>query len=398
HMQPTMMKIRARINTTICGVTIVFVQASYAACLEQSASHSIPSIALKEVVRGLKNPVHLANAGDGSGRLYVVEQQGVIRVIENGRLQSRPFLDIRDRVNSGGEKGLLSVAFHPKYRDNGQFYVNYTTRNRGLHTIVAEHRRRTKDRADPVSERVLLQIKQPYGNHNGGQLAFGPDGYLYIGMGDGGAANDPFNHGQQTQTLLGAMLRIDVDRRTGGHAYGIPADNPFVGKVLARDEIWAYGLRNPWRFSFDAGSGLLFVADVGQNHQEEIDVIKKGRNYGWNTMEGTICTPGVNFNCDKSGLELPIFSYPQPEGFSITGGFVYRGKAISALCGTYIYGDYVSQRVWGLRYNGRQVTRQRQLLKTRHAISSFGEDEAFELYMVDHGGKVMKIVAADRRR
>lgn len=375
----------------ICALALAHM--SYGSCTDPGVNQRIPSIALKEIAHGLKNPVHITNAGDG--RLFVVEQAGVIRIIDQGRLLPQPFLDIRKRVDSGGEKGLLSVAFHPRYKDNGLFYVDYTTQQKGLHTIIAEFKRRSDNQADPESERVLLKIKQPYANHNGGQLAFGPDGYLYIGMGDGGLANDPFSNGQNTQTLLGALLRIDVDRREGTRAYAIPPDNPFVGKAKHREEIWAFGLRNPWRFSFDASDGLLYLADVGQDEYEEIDVIMKGRNYGWNVMEGPICTPGVSPNCNKSGLELPIFSYPHPDGFSITGGFVYRGKAIPELCGVYIYGDYVAQRIWGLRYDGSKVTQQQPLLKTRHAISSFGEDQAHELYLADYShGKVIKIVPA----
>lgn len=368
-------------------------QPGHAACLPLADDAPIPPIALKEVVRGLSSPVHITHANDGSNRLYVVEQEGVIRVIEHGNLLAQPFLDIRDRVNSGGEKGLLSVAFHPRHAENGLLYVNYTTRARGLHTIVAEFKRGAGGQVQTASERVLLKIKQPYANHNGGQLAFGPDGYLYIGMGDGGSANDPLDHGQNTRTLLGALLRIDVDHRGQGHLYAVPPDNPFVGQSDYLKEIWAFGLRNPWRFSFDVASGQLFLADVGQDEEEEINIIKKGGNYGWNIMEGMSCTPGVLINCNKAGLELPIFAYPHPEGFSITGGFVYRGKAIPGLCGAYVYGDYVSQRIWGLRYDGHRVTRQRELLKTRHAISSFGEDETHELYVADHtGGKIMKIV------
>ncbi len=290
-------------------------QIAVAACVAPASHLPIPAIALKELVDGLRNPVHVTHAGDGSGRLFVVEQHGTIRIVENGRLRPEAFLDISDRVDSGGEKGLLSVAFHPQYKQNGFFYVNYTTRQRNLYTIVAQFKRATFNRAEPVSERVLLKIRQPFGNHNGGQLAFGPDGYLYIGMGDGGAGNDPHDNGQRPDTLLGALLRIDVDRKAARKPYAIPPDNPFVGRSNYRQEIWAYGLRNPWRFSFDAGDGRLYLADVGQDRYEEIDVIDKGRNYGWNIMEGNICTPGVDRRCDKSGLTPPIFAYPHPEGF-----------------------------------------------------------------------------------
>ena len=389
------MIVNKQVIPALAIATWFLTQSSYAACLAPADDAPIPPIALKEVVGGLRSPVHITHAGDGSKRLYVVEQAGVIRVIEAGRLLAQPFLDIRDRVASGGEKGLLSLAFHPRYRENGLLFVNYTMRTRGLHTIVAEFKRGTGGQVEAASERVLLKIKQPYANHNGGQLAFGSDGYLYIGMGDGGSANDPLDHGQNTRTLLGALLRIDVNRRADDKPYAIPPDNPFLGQMDYLEEIWALGLRNPWRFSFDAVTQQLFLADVGQDDEEEINVIRKGGNYGWNIMEGASCTPGVLINCNKNGLELPIFSYSHLDGFSITGGFVYRGEAIPGLCGVYVYGDYVSQRVWGLRYDGRRVTQQRELLKTRHAISSFGEDEMRELYVADHsGGKIMKIVPA----
>jgi len=361
-----------------------------APCKDPAPSASIPDIALIEVASGFKNPVYVS--GDGGGRLLVVEQAGVIRVIENGKVAAQPFLDIRDKVASGGEKGLLSIAFHPNYKQNGVFFLNYTASGGGLHTVVSRWKRAADGRADPKSEQVLLKIDQPYSNHNGGQLAFGPDGFLYIGMGDGGAANDPHGHGQNLATLLGKMLRIDVDRAPSGRAYGIPADNPFVARAGTPPEIYAYGLRNPWRFSFDAGTGRLYLADVGQNAKEEIDVIEKGGNYGWNVMEADICTPTVNKNCTPLGIP-PIYSYFQTEGRSVTGGFVYRGSRYPALCGTYLYGDYVSGNIWGLRYDGRKVTTQRRLLHTNHNISSFGQGDDLELYVVDHGGRILRIGA-----
>jgi glucose/arabinose dehydrogenase len=243
-----------------------------------------------------------------------------------------------------------------------------------------------------------LTISQPYSNHNGGNLAFGKDGYLYIGMGDGGSANDPHGNGQNLVTLLGKMLRIDVDHTTEGKTYTIPPDNPFVGRKNAAPEIWAYGLRNPWRFSFDHATGLLYAGDVGQNAKEEIDVIRKGGNYGWNIMEGTICTPGVNRRCDRRGLELPIQDYPRSEGTVVIGGYVYRGHSLPNLCGTYLYGDFGNGRIFGLRYDGKSVTDAQRLLETGRPISSFGEDEQRELYLIDHGGEIFKIVAAPRHQ
>jgi len=361
-------------------------------CREPAPDAAIPNVGFREIARDLKQPVHIAHAGDGSNRLFVVEQAGRIRIIHNGQLRAAPFLDIRNRVESGGEKGLLSIAFHPRYRDNGYAYVNYTSDRHGLQTVVSRFRRLDPQRLDPASETVLLRIDQPYSNHNGGQIAFGPDGYLYIGMGDGGSANDPDNHAQNPASLLGKILRIDVENITPGLAYGIPKDNPFVGRAGYRAEIWALGLRNPWRFSFDVGNGRLWVADVGQNKVEEINIIRRGRNYGWRIMEGDICTPGIDDDCRKTGLEPPLHTYRHPAGFSVTGGFVYRGMAIPGLCGTYIFGDYVTRRLWGLRSDGRRVHNHRELAKGRFAVSSFGVDEVNELYIADHAdGRIWQI-------
>ncbi len=377
-----------------------------APCKDSGPQTPIPAITLQPVADGFSSPTHVATAGDGSERLFVVEQRGMIWIIENGKRLPDPFLDIRDRVqDSRGELGLFSIAFHPRYRDNGLFYVDYTSPIGTLHSRISRFHRRERHRADPASETILLKIDQPYSNHNGGQLAFGPDGYLYIGMGDGGAANDPHGNGQNRNSLLGKLLRIDVDHEASPLRYAIPKDNPFVGTKNARGEIWSIGMRNPWRFAFDRANGALFVADVGQNEVEEIDVIRKGGNYGWNIMEGEICTPDVNPRCDKSGLDMPIHVYHHPQGFSITGGFVYRGQQMPALCGVYLYADFVTKRLWGLRYDGAKVTLNKPLIGPPNkgdaplpAISSFGEDEHGELYVADHErGRVLRITTTARK-
>ncbi len=349
-----------------------------------------PQVKLERVVSGLSNPVYLTHAGDGSGRLFVVEQNGIIRVIQEGVLLPKPFLDIRDRVESGGEKGLLSVAFHPNYETNRRFFVNYTARRGGgLETLIAEYRVSAADPnlADPMSERILLEVDQPFGNHNGGLVKFGPDGMLYIGMGDGGSGGDPLGHGQDLQTLLGALLRIDVDSQA---PYAIPPDNPFVGRSDARGEIWAYGLRNPWRFSFDHCTGGLLLADVGQNRFEEVDLIEKGGNYGWNIIEGAHCfNPPTG--CSTTGLKPPIAEYDHSLGCSITGGYVYRGRQLPALMGRYFFGDFCSGRLWSLTETTQGSWTMTELLQTGLNISSFGEDEGGELYVVDHDGAIYRL-------
>jgi glucose/arabinose dehydrogenase len=345
-------------------------------------------IRLQPLVTGLSAPVHLTHAGDGSGRLFVVEQAGVVRIIRNGRLLPRPFLDIRRRVISGGEMGLLSVAFHPQYATNGRFFVNYTADGGSLRTVVAEYRVSSSDPnlADPA-ERVLLEIAQPFRNHNGGLNLFGPDGMLYIGMGDGGSGGDPLNNGQRLDTLLGKLLRIDVD---GGRPYRVPPDNPFAGRAGTRPEIWAFGLRNPWRFSFDRATGRLFLADVGQNRWEEIDLIEKGGNYGWRIMEGAHCFDPPE-GCVRAGLQMPIAEYPTSLGCAVTGGYVYRGSRIRHLVGRYLFADYCGGQLWSLRESGGRWVME-TLLTTELQISSFGEDQAGELYLVDHRGAVYRIV------
>ncbi len=349
---------------------------------------AVPPIRLQSVASGLESPVYVTHAGDGSSRLFVVEQAGVIRIIRNGRLLARPFLDVRSRVISGGEMGLLSVAFHPQYASNGRFFVNYTANTDSLRTVIAEYK--VSDAPDVAgrAERVLLEIAQPYRNHNGGLNLFGPDGMLYIGMGDGGSGGDPHNNGQRLDTLLGKLLRLDVN---GEGPYDVPRDNPFVGRAGARGEIWAYGLRNPWRFAFDRSTGRLFLADVGQNAWEEVDLIERGQNYGWNLMEGAHCfNPPTD--CNTNGLRLPIAEYGRAMGCSITGGHVYRGSRIRDLVGRYLFGDYCSGRLWALTEAAPGRWMMTQLLETGLSISSFGEDRDGEVYIVDHSGSVYIII------
>jgi glucose/arabinose dehydrogenase len=335
---------------------------------------------LEPVVTNLDNPVFVGHAGDD--RLFVVEQPGRIRVLRDRSVGRRPFLDIAERVAFGGERGLLGLAFHPDYRQNGRFFVNYTRRADGA-TVVAEYRVSPAPDLAAGAERILLFVPQPYPNHNGGMIAFGPDRLLYVGMGDGGSAGDPQDRAQNLDDLLGKMLRIDVD---AGTPYGIPADNPLAG-AGGRAEIYAWGLRNPWRFSFDRARGDLWAGDVGQNSWEEIDVVRRGRNYGWRVMEGNHCFR-VRTGCATEGLEPPVTEYRNGGGrCSVTGGYVYRGRRIAGLAGTYVYGDYCSGEVFGWADGASQV-----LLSTGLAISSFGEDRDGELLVVDLRGGIYRLV------
>jgi len=344
---------------------------------------------------GFELPVYLANAGDGSGRVFVVEKAGLIKVIKNGKVSEEPFLDIVRKVGSkGSEQGLFSVAFHPRYEENGRFFVNYT--DLGGDTVVSEFKLSSDpDRGDPASERVLLRIDQPASNHNGGQIQFGPDGYLYIGTGDGGSAGDPWGNAQNLSVLLGKMLRIDVDR---GEPYGIPRDNPFRGVSGARPEIWSYGWRNPWRFSFDPETEDMYIADVGQNKWEEVDFqsagSKGGEDYGWNLFEGSY-EYKLPKGYDTSGISFPVAEYNRGEGCSVTGGYVYRGKRSPGLNGTYFFSDYCSGRLWGLRKKPDGSWEWAEFLKTGLSVSSFGEDEAGEVYIIDFGkGGIYRIAEA----
>lgn len=349
------------------------------------------------VASGLVLPILVTNAGDGSGRLFVVEQTGRIRIIgPDGTPLAVDFLNLGstglNRVAyAGDERGLLGLAFHPDYKNNDRFFVNYT-RLLDSATVIAEYQVSTlnPDVASPI-EKPLLVIPQPAANHNGGNLAFGPDGYLYIGMGDGGGGGDTYGNGQNIDTLLGAILRIDVD---SGNPYGIPPDNPFAGATPGLGEIYAYGTRNPWRFSFDRLDGCLFVGDVGQDLHEEIDLVEKGDNLGWNIMEGLHCY-SPSEGCDMTGLKLPIADLDRSLASAITGGFVYRGSKFPSLYGLYIFADYTSGRMFSLEETAPGVWVRGDLPDTDFTISSFGEDEAGELYFTHHlGGEVYHLIDA----
>ena len=339
---------------------------------------------------GLTNPVDIQQPADGTQRLFVVEQAGTVRIIQGGMLLATPFLDIRSSVTSGGEMGLLGLAFHPNYSQNRRFFVSYTRTVSGqLQSVIAEYE---TSAADPnvagAAERVLLTVDQPFENHNGGQIQFGPDGFLYIGYGDGGAGGDPLGNGQNLNTLLGKILRIDVD---SAQPYAVPPDNPFVGQGGIRPEIWAGGFRNPWRFSFDRASGRLFVGDVGQSDFEEIDLVRRAGNYGWNVMEGAHCYPPPSIGCNTSGLELPVAEYSHSEGNSVTGGYVYSGSGIQELRGTYVFGDFGSGRIWRLVETSSGTWLRSLLLDTDLNVSSFGQDQAGELYVVEYSGAVYRL-------
>ncbi|MBS1811720.1 MAG: PQQ-dependent sugar dehydrogenase [Acidobacteria bacterium] len=339
-----------------------------------------PNIQLQPIATGVSSPVLVTNAGDGSNRLFIVEQTGKIRVMQPEATTATDFLNLTTKLVSGGEQGLLGLAFHPKYKTNRKFYVNYTRSGDGA-TVVSEFQSSASNRnlAD-TTERILLTIAQPYANHNGGMIAFGPDGYLYIGMGDGGSGNDPGNRAQNIENLLGKMLRIDVNRTEGALQYGIPPDNPFVGTIAGRDEIFAVGVRNPWRWSFDRSSGQLYVADVGQNAREWVHIVEKGKNYGWATWEGTRCNtskPVGSPECTALPLISPLLEYAHSAGrCSITGGYVYRGARFTFAQGAYIYGDYCTGEIWQFA-NGQSLL----LQDTTLSLSAFGEDEGGEIYV-----------------
>ncbi len=349
-------------------------------------------LAVEVVAGGFSNPVHLT-APSGDPRLFVVEQGGRIKIIANGQVLGTPFLDISSIVQSGGERGLFSMAFHPQYSTNGYFYVNYTD-NGGDSRIVRYSVSGDAKGADPGTAKLILSLAQPAGNHNGGQVAFGTDGMLYIGFGDGGGGGDPQGNGQNTNTLLGSLLRIDVD---SGDPYGIPGNNPFVGQAGA-DEIWAYGLRNPWRFSFDRVAGQLYIAEVGQNEWEEVNAVPASQaevNYGWNTMESMHCYNAAS--CDTGGLTQPILEYSNSGGnCSITGGYVYRGSTMTEIQGHYFYSDYCSGFLRSFKYSGGSLTDDVEWdVGDLGNVTSLGEDASGELYILSDNGNIYSLIESN---
>lgn len=351
---------------------------------------------LKLIVEdGLERPLYLLALEGDPERLFVLEQGGRVRIIENGTLLEEPFLDIDNiSTNRANEQGLLGMVFHPDYAENGYFYVNFSDERTDGDTVVARFSvdPNNPNRALRESYTEIIRITQPYRNHNGGMIAFGPDGYLYIGMGDGGSGGDPQNHGQNPKTLLGTLLRVDVDNPDEGKAYGIPADNPFVDGVNGAPEVWAYGLRNPWRFSFDSETGDLYIADVGQNEREEINFLAAGsaggQNYGWRVFEGTYrYTDGTVINHVE-----PVAEYSHGEGCSVTGGYVYRGTALPDLVGVYLYADYCNGKIWTLEQDAAGQWQTEEFMATGLSISSFGVDAAGELYVIDHEGRIYQLV------
>ena len=352
--------------------------------LSSSPIQSESGLSLDTIVSdGLIKPLFLTHAGDQSGRLFVVEQGGRIVLLKNRHLFPEPFLDISDLLSTGGERGLLGLAFHPNYKKNRRFFLNYTRKQDGA-TVIAEYQVSSNPNRSDTHEKILLVIPQPYGNHNGGMVAFGPDGYLYIGTGDGGSGGDPGNRGQDRSKLLGKILRIDIDHPS---TYGIPKDNPFA-KGGGQAEIFAYGFRNPWRFSFDRQTGELWAGDVGQNSWEEIGLVRLGENHGWRLMEGTHCFKPSKGCRQSDNLTLPVTEYANGGGrCSVTGGYVYRGSEVPSLLGTYLFGDYCSGEIMGFKDGTHAI-----LMDTSLNISSFGEDEVGEVYVIGHGGSVHRLI------
>lgn len=385
---------------------LVFATIVVAACWIDTPTAHAQAMETERIATGLTSPLLVTAPPSDFDRIFIVQQDGRILIMENDVLLGTPFLNISTDVLFNGERGLLGLAFHPNYAANGFFYVNYIDINNSDSVIERYTVSANPNLANAGSGVEILRYSQPFTNHNAGHMAFGPnDGFLYIASGDGGSGNDPQNNGQTLSTLLGKMLRIDVD---GGSPYVSPASNPFVGTAGARAEIWAYGLRNPWRFSFDRGNGDMYIGDVGQVAFEEIDfqsgVSGGGENYGWKIAEGFECRGGGGTCGTNPGFTPPIHAYPRGDGHSVTGGYVYRGTAIAGLQGTYFFADFSFNNIWSLRYDGATVTgftsRTSDLASynggTINSIASFGEDAAGELYICDHGGEIYRIISEDK--
>jgi len=356
------------------------------------------TVVLREVATGFDSPVYVTSAKDGTGRLFVVEKTGKIRVIKNGAVLPTPLLDVSSQISRGTEQGLLGLAFHPSFRTNGLFYVDFTRTDGD--TVINQYRVSTTnpDVAVPSTVRRIITIDQPYANHNGGMITFDRYGYFFIGTGDGGSSGDPGNRAQNKDSLLGKLLRINVNGSSGTRQYRIPSSNPYVGKP-GRNEVWSYGLRNPWRFSFDRLTGDLWIGDVGQAKYEEIDRSTSGSNrgrgvnFGWRVMEGRHCYK-PSTGCSTTGKLYPVAEYTHSEGCSVTGGYVYRGPSIASLYGRYVFGDFCSGRIWTVPSGGASPMKKTLLMDTAMTISSFGEDDRGELFVVDHGGTVYRLAAS----
>lgn len=394
-MRPTLRALRHRFAHAALATGLAAPGCSNPAGTGDAPPVGEAQVTLNTIVSGLAFPLFLAAAPGDATRLFVVEKRGTIRIVEGTTLRQTPFLDLSGRVSGGSEQGLLGLAFHPDYPANRLFVVNYT--DTGGATRVSTFRTLAGDpnQADPTSEQVLLTVPQPFANHNGGMVAFGPDGMLYIGLGDGGSAGDPQGNGQSRTTLLGKLLRVAV---SGAGVLSIPADNPFVNQAGTRPEIWSLGIRNPWRFSFDRATGDLYLADVGQNQREEVNASRapaaaRGLNFGWNAMEGSHCFQ-PQAGCDQTGLTLPVLEYDHGQGCSVTGGYVYRGTALPELRGHYFYGDFCRGWIRSFRLQNGQAIDAREWpdLASGGQITSFGEDAAGELYLLTAAGRVAKLV------
>jgi glucose/arabinose dehydrogenase len=385
----------ALLRRWLVTLTVAGLAASFAAWNAMTVAGA--GVVLSMVASGFTSPVYVTSPHDGSGRLFVVEQGGRIKIIKSGTVLATPFLDISSLVSKGGEQGLLGLAFHPNFKSNGLFYIDYTRSNGD--TVIARYKRSSKGNvADRSSAYPMLTIPQPYDNHNGGMLAFGPDGFLYIGMGDGGSSGDPQNRAQNLDSLLGKILRIDVNGGNSQHRYLIPSSNPYVGKA-GRDEVWSSGLRNPWRFSFDHATGDMWIGDVGQGAWEEIDRAKvnttstsrgRGLNYGWHILEGTHCYPPGS-SCSGAGMMGPVAEYDHGQGCSVTAGYVYRGPDVPALRDRYVFADFCSGRIWMVPRTTAAGATPQLLVDTSLSISSFGEGGAYELFVVDRGGTIYRL-------